>query len=74
MVAADTRLTILRNCSLFSRIPWETLQELAERAHERRFAPGAQIVRQGEAASGLFVIRASKYCFCSRISPVRWAT
>jgi CRP/FNR family transcriptional regulator/CRP/FNR family cyclic AMP-dependent transcriptional regulator len=65
VVAADTRLATLRSCSLFSRIPWETLQELAERAHERRFAPGAQIVREGDAASGLFVIgsgRVRVYC------------
>lgn len=54
--ATDPAVSILRTCNLFSRLPFDTLEALASRAQERRYSPGDQIVGQGEAASGLFVI------------------
>lgn len=56
MVATELTLSTLRGCPLFSRLGWEELRELALQGQEQRFSPGELIVRQGEPASGLFVI------------------
>jgi CRP/FNR family transcriptional regulator len=47
---------IIRHCSIFQKLPDESIALLAEVARIERFAKGTQIFRQGDACRGLFCV------------------
>jgi CRP-like cAMP-binding protein len=55
-VSTDDRLDLLRKVDLFSGVEPHHLEQIAERVIEVDFAPGQQIVREGDVGTGFFVI------------------
>jgi CRP-like cAMP-binding protein len=51
-----SRAATLRRCRVFSALPPDTVQFLAEIVREQRFAPGETICQEGEAATEVFVV------------------
>ncbi len=47
---------LLASVPLFSRLPRETIDDLARGAVERQYAPGVEIVTEGESGIGFFLI------------------
>jgi CRP-like cAMP-binding protein len=50
------KVAILQSIAIFARVPPELLVPLVRLAEPRLFAPGAEVVRQGEPGESLFAI------------------
>jgi putative ABC transport system ATP-binding protein len=66
-ISSDVRLNaaamvcaFLRNCPLFADLPATTLARVAEKVCVERHAPGAVVVRQGDAAETFYVIKSGR--------------
>jgi MFS family permease len=55
-VVPEASFSLLRKISLFSSLPVAMIENLALRAQVGRFGPGADIITQGAAADGFYVI------------------
>jgi CRP/FNR family cyclic AMP-dependent transcriptional regulator len=55
-VTSEAKLDLLRRVDLFAGVAPEHLERIAERAVEVDFAPGRQIVREGDVGTGFYVV------------------
>jgi len=55
-ISADIKYGYVKNCCIFKTLPPERLQQVVDKLAEVHFAPGEEIVREGELGDRLFLL------------------